>query len=163
MQNHRIKTLTTAPSHVTARALVAAVLACSVSLPALAGKAEDAVHYRQGILMGLAWNVGGMGAMIKGDVPFDAARFAFLAGRTAMLAPMVREGFTPDTRDVKSDARPALWDNLADLDRRFKALEAATARLAEISRGGDAGAMKVQFGETVQVCKGCHDEYRVKE
>lgn len=160
---HRIESMTFPRGRTLTRTLVTAALACAATVPAHAGKAEDAVHYRQGILMGMGWNVGEMGAMVKGDMPFDKARFAFLAGRIATLAPMVREGFSPDTKSVKSHARPALWDNLDDLDKRFKDLEAATAKLVEVSRAGDEGAMKAQFGETVQVCKGCHDEYRVKE
>jgi cytochrome c556 len=137
--------------------------ALALSMPAMAGKAEDAVHYRQGILMGMGWNVGAMGAMVKGDVPFDAARFAFLAGRTAVLAPMVLEGFTPDTKDAKSHALPALWDNYADFEKRMKENVESTAKLAEVAKSGDEAAMKAQFGEAVQVCKGCHDEYREKQ
>lgn len=128
-----------------------------------APKPEDAVHYRQGILFAMGWNVGEMGAMVKGDVPFDAGRFAFLAERTAQLSPMVREGFTPDSRNAKSHALPALWDNLDDFDSRMKKLNEATQALAAAAKGGDEGAMKQQFGETVQVCKGCHDEYREKQ
>ena len=60
-------------------------------------------------------------------------------------------------------ALPALWDNLDDFDSRMKKLNEATQALAAAAKGGDEGAMKQQFGETVQVCKGCHDEYREKQ
>ena len=126
-------------------------------------KPEDAIRYRQGILMGLGWNVGPMGAMVKGEIPFDKEKFAFYAERAAALAPMFPEGFTPGSDKGETGAKPELWENRADFDQRAKDVAAATAKLAEVARGGDEGAMKAQFGETVKVCKGCHDEYREKE
>lgn len=146
--------------------ILAAVTACAglalASGLVAAPKPEDAVKYRQGVLFAMGWNVGEMGAMVKGDIPFDAARFAFLAERTAQLSPMMREGFTPDSKDAKSHALPELWENLEDFDERTKALKESTQALAAAAKGGDEGAMKQQFGETVKVCKGCHDEYREK-
>ncbi|MGE0483137.1 MAG: cytochrome c [Gammaproteobacteria bacterium] len=124
------------------------------------GKPEDAVHYRQGIMMGMAWNVGPMGAMVKGDMDFDAGKFAFLAGRLAVLAPMSEEAFTADTAAAKSEAKPELWDNLDDFKQRMEALRKEAAKLADVTKGGDEGAMKAAFGDTVKVCKGCHDEYQ---
>lgn len=139
------------------------LLACGIGAALAASKPEDAVAYRQGILRALGWNVGEMGGMVKGDVAFDAKRFAFLAERTAVLAPMALEGFTPDTRDARSHAKPALWDALEDFGKRMGELRTATAALAEAGRAGDEGRMKQAFGETVQVCKGCHDEYRERQ
>lgn len=145
------------------QAVLCAVLAAAIGGASAAPKPEDAVAYRQGILRAMGWNVGPMGAMVKGDIPFDAQRFAFLAGRTAALAPMALEGFTPDTRDAKSHARPGLWENMKDFEARMAALREATTALAAAAQGGDEAGIKQQFGETVQVCKGCHDEYREKQ
>jgi len=128
-----------------------------------APKPEDAVKYRQGVLFAMGWNAGAMGAMVKGDVPFDAKQFSFMADRIAALAPMSLEGFTPDSKGAKSHARPELWDNLEDFRQRMQELGDSTAALAAAAKTGDEAAMKAQFGDTVQVCKGCHDEYREKE
>lgn len=141
---------------------IAAVLCALSALVVAQVKPEDAVEYRRGILHAMGWNVGPMGAMVQGKIPFDKQRFAFLAERTAVLAPMPWEGFTPDTKGEKSDAKPALWENMDDFRKRAKDIQASTAKLAEVAAGGDEDAMKQQFGETVKVCKGCHDEYRVK-
>ncbi len=145
------------------QAVLCALIAGGIGSAVAAPKPEDAVAYRQGILRAMGWNVGPMGAMVKGDVPFDAQRFAFLAGRTAALAPMALEGFTPDTRDAKSHARTALWENLDDFEKRMGQLREATTALATVAQGGDEASIKQQFGKTVQVCKGCHDEYREKQ
>ena len=147
---------------------IALGLSATLALVALgAGAAgpspEDVVEYRQSMMLGLGWNVGAMGAMVKGDVPWDQKKFAFLAARAAALAPMSREGFTPDTAKAKSHAKPALWENLPDFDKRTDELNAGTKKLAEVAQGGDEGSTKKQFGETVKACKGCHDKYKEKD
>ncbi|MEQ8232746.1 MAG: cytochrome c [Gammaproteobacteria bacterium] len=123
-------------------------------------KPEDAVEYRQGIMMAMGWNVGPMGAMAKGEIPFDAERFSFHATRVAVLAQMAFEGFPPSSKSAESHAKAAMWDNYPDFEERMKKLEDSTARLAEIAEAGDKGATLAQFGDTVKVCKGCHDEYQ---
>lgn len=140
---------------------LAAVALLAVAPAALADpKPEDAVHYRQGIMMAMAWNLGPMGAMVKGDIAFDAGQFAFNAGRLAVLAPMALEGFPPSSAGAKSEAKPELWENLDDFKQRMQDLEKATAKLAEVAKSGDEGAMKAEFGAAAKVCKGCHDEYQ---
>ena len=143
--------------------ITAAAAVVGAGTPAAADpKPDDAVEYRQGMMRGIGWNVSPMGAMVKGKIPFDRDKFAFFAGRAALLAPMALEGFTPNTADTQSEAKPELWRHLDDFKKRIKDLEEATAKLASVAKGGDEAAMKQQFGDTVKVCKGCHDEYQKK-
>ena len=140
-----------------------ALAALALGVSAAGPKPEDVVEYRQAMMYGLGWNVGAMGAMVKGDVPWDQKKFAFLAGRAAELAPMAREGFTPETAKVKSHAKAELWDNLPDFDKRTDEMNAAMKKLSEVTLAGDEAASKQQFGESVKVCKGCHDKYKAKD
>ena len=141
--------------------LVATLLALSATVGA-EPKPEDAVSYRKGMMRGLAWNIGEMGGMVKGAVPWDQKRFAFLAARNAALAPMAREGFTPGSAAAKSSAKPALWENLPDFDERNQALVDTSTKLAGAAQAGDAAASKQAFIDTTKVCKGCHDKYQEK-
>ena len=143
--------------------LAATLVLATFGAAAAGPRPEDAVEYRQGMMHGLGWNVGAMGAMVKGDVPWDQKKFAFLAARTAALAPMAREGFTSETAQAKSHVKPALWENLPDFDKRTDELNAGAKKLAEVAQGGDEGATKQQFGEMVKACKGCHDKYKEKD
>lgn len=141
-----------------------AALAAFTATPMAAGpKPEDVIEYRQAMMYGLGWNVGAMGAMVKGEMPWNQERFAFLAARAAALSPMAREGFTPETAQAKSHVKPALWDNLADFDQRTLEMNAKLKTLAEVALAGDESATKKRFGESVQVCKGCHDKYKAKD
>lgn len=143
---------------------LAAILMAGIGgLVVAAPKPDDAIEYRQGVMMAIGWNIGALGAMVKGDVPFDKEKFSFLAGRAAVLAPMALEAFTPDTAKAKSHAKPELWKNLDDFKKRMGDMKTATAKLAEIAKAGDEAAMKTEFGETVKACKGCHDEYKEKD
>lgn len=134
----------------------------STSAICAAEKPEDAVAYRQGIMTALAWNIGPIGLMVKGDLPFDDARFAFLAARAAALAPMALEGFTPATAEVKSRVKASLWQHQDDFKKRIQELEAATAELAKVAAAGDQAQMRLLFSDTVKLCKACHDEYQTK-
>ena len=127
-----------------------------------ADKPEYAVEYRQGVMNALAWNVGPMGKMVKGEIDFDSTRFAFLADRLAVLVPMALEGFTPATAAVKSHAKAELWQHQDDFKKRIEQLQGASAELAKVAKTGDEAKMRVTFGDTVKMCKGCHDEYQEK-
>lgn len=59
--------------------------------------------------------------------------------------------------------RVTVWDVPVRLFHWTKENVDSTAKLAEVAKGGDEGATKAQSGEAVKGCKGCHDEYRVKE
>lgn len=129
---------------------------------AAADKPEYAVMYRQGIMNALAWNIGPLGKMLKGELDFDAARFSFLAQRAALLAPMALEGFTPDTAEVKSRVNPALWQHRDDFKDRMQALQAVSAELAKAAKIGDEANIRVVFSDTVKMCKSCHDQYQTR-
>lgn len=43
-----------------------------------------------------------------------------------------------------------------------ESFEAATAKLASTSQGGDMDAIKAQFGVVAKSCKSCHQQFRKK-
>lgn len=144
-------------------ALAAALGLVGMGVIAAELKPDDVIDYRQSMMVGLAWNIGHIGAMVKGVTPWDQSRVAFLANRAAQLATMPREGFTPETAKAKSNAKAEIWTSLKDFDERNDAMVNATAKLAEVAKGGDEAATKVAFLDTIKTCKGCHDKYQVKE
>jgi len=143
----------------TAAALVFAASALPVSL--LAGMPEDAVAYRQGAMEVFSWNLSRMGAMVKGEVPFDAAAFKGYASDLATAASLrVLAGFPEDSVSDDSDAKDEIWLNWADFETKYKGLKEAAAKLSEVAAGGDEKAMREQFKETAAACKACHKEYK---
>ena len=129
---------------------------------AFSGELEDAVKYRQGILFGMSWNVGAMGAMVKGKLPFDRDKFLFFAERLEALTPMVLEGFKPATKVVETYTKDKMWENLEDFESRMFILIEETGKLVQVAKVGNESDMKKQFGKTAKQCKGCHDNYKKK-
>ena len=75
---------------------------------------------------------------------------------------MALEGFTPATAAVKSRVKPVLWQHQDDFKKRMQDLQTATAELAKVAAAGNQAQMRLLFGDTVKLCKGCHDEYKTK-
>lgn len=145
-------------------ARLAAALALLAVWPAAAHlaeptQAERAVHYRQGVMTAIAWNFGPMVGMVKKKMPFDAAEFARRAERVAYLSSLPMEGFTADTKDVKSHAKAELWTHQEDFAARMKSFQKRSAKLAKVAKDGDLAANTEAFLKVADSCKGCHDKY----
>jgi cytochrome c556 len=124
-------------------------------------KGEQALKYRKSLYQVMAWNFGPMGAMAQGKASYDAAEFARRAERVALIAPMLSEGFPPETRDLpNSELKPAMWANRADFDAKMKDLVDRSAKLATVARSGDLAQSKAAFFDTANACKACHEKFR---
>jgi cytochrome c556 len=145
------------------RLAVASLLLLAGALPTglSAGPLEDAIDYRQGVMNVFSWNLSRMGSMVKGETPFDAAAFKGHAMDLAAASNLdVMQGFPDDSVSDESDAKDEIWLNRADFDAKYQALKDAAAKLAEVSAGGNEGAMRAQFKEAAGACKACHNDYK---
>lgn len=126
-----------------------------------ASKAEQTLKYRKSLYHVLGYNFGPMGAMTKGTLPWDQAEFARRAERVAMIAPLLSEGFSPDTKGLpNSELKPEMWANRADFDAKMKDLVDRSATLATVAKSGDAAKTKAAFLEAAKTCGACHDKYK---
>ena len=126
-------------------------------------KPEDVVQYRQSVYTIIGWNFKPIGAMVKGEVPFDAAAVARHAQYIEMMSKAAPEGFSKGTGpDVVKDteAKPEIWTKATEFDSKMKDFQQEAAKLAEVAKGGDEKAIKAQFGKTAETCKACHKEFR---
>lgn len=147
-------------------------LACALAVTLGAGfafnasaqpKPEQLVKQRQSAMALMGWYFAPIGAMMRGDRPFDAAIVQRNTAYLEVLAKMPMEGFDPATKDQKSATKPEAW---AEMDKFRKGMELSQgeiAKLAQVAKGGDQAAIRVQFGATGKTCAGCHDAYRVKQ
>jgi cytochrome c556 len=130
-------------------------------------KAQQSVELRQSVFKLLDWNNKPMGAMLRGQAPFDAGVVKTNATNIANLAEMIPALFTADTSSftsVKTEALNNIWTNKADFDAKAKALiDAATALSAAAGSGGDAAALRPAVITMGKACGSCHDNFRQKE
>ena len=130
-----------------------------VLLSACSQGRNEAASYRHSIFHVIAWHFGALGAMAKGEQPFDPATFEKKANILAELSTLPWEGFQPDSAEG-SDAKPAIWENRADFDSKAETFQNEARTLAQLAGEGDQQAMFSQVGEVGKACKACHQEYR---
>ena len=144
--------------------LGAAALLLSTTLAAHAQDADpkkEAVKYRQSVMTIVGWNFKPMGAMVKGERPFDAKAFAAHARDLAGVSSVnILAGFPEDSDAEGSKAKAEIWMKWDDFKDKMGAMQRETDKLGEVAAGGDEGAIKKQFGAAAKTCKACHDDYK---
>src|SRR5262245_2117334 len=82
-------------------------------------KPEDQIRMRKGALTVMSWNFGVIGAMAKGQRPYDQAEAVKRAEAVAFASQLPWEAFAPGTDTGDTRALPAVWQQ-AD---KFKAAQ----------------------------------------
>lgn len=147
-----------------ATATLVASVAAVFTLDAVAqAKPDVLVKQRQAVmtLQGKYW--GPLNGMAQGKVPYSADVVQRNAGFLETLSKMPWDGFTENTKDVKSGALPAIWTEAAKFKEAQERLQNETTKLAQISKSGDEAAVKAQLGATGKACGGCHETFREKQ
>ena len=126
-------------------------------------KPEEVVDYRQSVYTVIGWNFQPIGAMVKGEIPFDAAAVARHAQYVELMSQAALEGFPKGSgpEAVKdTEAKAEIWTNWDQFETAMKNFQQEAAKLTEVAKGGDEAAIKAQFGKTAETCKACHKEFR---
>ena len=145
-----------------AAALAVALSTAATSVLAQA-KPEVLVKQRQAVMTLQGKYFGPMAAMAQGKAPYNAQLIQRNAGFLDNLSRMAWDGFDPSTKNEKSRALPAIYENNAKFKEATAQLENETAKLVQLSRGGDEAAVKAQIGAVGKVCGSCHDNFRQKQ
>ena len=146
------------------KSLLAAVLAVAVmSGEALAqAKPEQLVKQRQSAMTLMGKYFGPMAGMAQGKVPYDAKIVQRNAGFLDNLSRMPWDGFSENTKGVKSAALPAIWSEPSKWGDAADRLQNEASKLYAVSRSGDEAAVKAQIGAVGKACGGCHESFREK-
>lgn len=131
--------------------------------PAKSAKhAKDVTQYRQALLTLVKSNVGALGAMNKGAIPFDAQTIETNSQRLGQLSLMLEDYFATDTSsfDVDTAALDEIWTNKSDFKEKIQALTVAANNLNQVAKSGDTAEFKPAIGQVFKSCKGCHDNYK---
>ena len=143
-------------------ALAAFALTTFATTSTAVADTEEAVEYRQGVFKVVRWHFGPMGAMVQGEMDYDAELFARNAKHVAALAPMAIAGFEgfEGSDGGFSDAKAAIWAEWDTFAEGMENFVEESAKLAEVARSGDMGDIRPQFRNVALTCRGCHDDYR---
>ncbi|HUX26128.1 MAG TPA: cytochrome c [Burkholderiales bacterium] len=143
--------------------VLVAGIAGSASAQSPFAKPQDAIKYRQSAMFIMGQQFGRIAAVVKGKRPFDKAEVARSAAIVEEMSKLPWEGFVAGTDKGKTHAKPDIWTEAAKFKSRQEKLEQEAAKLAEVAKGGDLDAIKVQFGATGKACKSCHDDFKKKD
>lgn len=140
-------------------ASVLAVAATAIAQP----KPENYVKQRQSALALIGWYFGPLGAVAKGEKPFNKDEAVRATTNLVALSKMPWEGFVAGTENVgNTKALPVIWTKAADFKKAGDNMQAEMVKLAAAANAGDAEGFKKQFGVVGGTCKTCHDDFRAK-
>lgn len=128
---------------------------------------QDVVNQRQTSMKENGKNLGGvLGAMAKGEKPYDQAAVDAAIVKLAENAKTIGTLFPENTKGLKADgkysASPKIWENRADFDSHVANY---TKAVNEVSTAGikNLDALKAAVPVLGKQCSACHETYRLKE
>jgi len=126
---------------------------------------EEPQSYRQSWFAMMAFNFGPMVSMVKGEIPWQEMQMASFADQLAALITLdVMRGFPDGSDKGTTRAKPEIWRNKADFQKKLDDLKTAVNALQVVAgQGTDRKAIAEQVGATGKACKACHDEYKSKD
>lgn len=151
-------------SRTTLMSVAAAVgLATSVQVVAHLDDKEPMQSYRQSYFTLVAMNFGPIGAMVKGEMPWDDAQLKVFANDLGALGNMdVSRAFAPGTDKGTTRAKPEIWQNQDDFKAKLNTMREALAGLQVAAGSGDKKIVAEAVGAAGKACKACHDDYKSK-
>jgi cytochrome c556 len=106
------------------------------------------------------------GGVAKGAATYDEGEATKRAARILFLSGIIEESF-PEGSNVgepDSKAKPDVWSNRADFDKKLKDFQAHAQALVDVNakEKGATDAFKAVVATLASDCKGCHETYKAK-
>ena len=143
--------------------VVALALGGVVGAALAQAKPEQLVKQRQAVMTLQGKYFGPMAAMAQGKAPYNADIVRRNASFLDNLSRMPWDGFDPSTKDVKSAALAAIYEQPDKFKEAGSRLENEAHKLYQVSQSGDENAVKTQIGAVGKACGGCHESFRQKQ
>lgn len=145
-----------------------AAAAVLVAGTAFAGPFDSAIKARQGLMDNYAFNLGMLGGMAKGAIPYDAAQAKAAADNLVTLTTLNEGAYWPKgsdmdamkDNDVKTHALPAIWEKKDDFMGHIKTLHDAAMKMQ--AAAGSQEGIRGAIGAVGGACGGCHKAFRAK-
>ena len=125
-------------------------------------KTEDAIKYRQSAMFMIGQHFTRMGAVVKGEVPYNKEVFEKNAVLVESLYRLPLEAFMAPGSDKGSGMKAEALTQKDKFTQMHTATEAELAKLVAVAKSGDLNVIKPQFGAAGASCKACHDAFRNK-
>jgi cytochrome c556 len=151
-------------------AALSGILALTLAFPLMTRAADDPyagqVEMRHGLMLQMATDTAKLGAILKGEAPYDAAVATKAAQNIAAIASVLSMDQFPvgseNGKSADSFAKAELWANQADFLQKVADLNKASADM--VTAAGTSGdAIKAGMAALGGACSACHQSYRLTE
>lgn len=146
--------------------IAAAAVAIAVAGQAVAADAalEKAITARKGQMQLYSLHLGALGAMAKGQQPYDAKVAQSAANNLVTLSKLEGSLMWPQGSDstampAATRAKAEAWTTYPEVAEKGKALTEAATALAAVAGDGLA-ALQSKVGDVGKTCGGCHKPFR---
>ena len=147
----------------TTAVVVALALGVAAGTVFAQAKPETLVKQRQSVMTLQGKYFGPMAAMAQGKAPYNADVVKRNSAFLDNLSRMAWDGFDASTKDVKSAALPAIYEQTDKFKQAASMLENEAHKLYQVAQSGDEAAVKTQIGAVGKACGGCHNDFRQKQ
>ena len=148
------------------RAAAIAMALAAMTLPAAANDFANEVGARQGMFKIMGLNVGVLGGMARGNIPYDAEAAQVAAANLVAVSAINPLNMFPAGSDNLSldttRAAPEIWDNIPDVGAKWAAFGTAATAIQAVAGDGQA-ALGPALGALGGSCQACHEAYRGPE
>ena len=143
------------------RSALIATLAMTLGAGAALAGPDEAIKLRQENFKAIGKATKDMGAMAKGEVPFDLAKVKedLAAVQAAFKSNADNKVFAPEnqTGTVETWAKPEIWTDVEGISAASKTMGVAIQKMAAVS---DEASFQTAFQDFGGACKNCHENFR---
>ena len=126
-------------------------------------KPEEMIKTRKAGYGFMAWNMGKIKANLEGTYNKEqviAAANVVAATANSGMGALFGPGTDKEVGGQKTRVKPEFFKEQDKVRELAMAYIKEANELQKVAAGGDAAAVKAQFGKTGESCKACHDKYR---
>ncbi len=146
--------------------LLAVALIALASTASAQVKPEDAIKWRQSGYAFMAWNMARIKTSVEGTYNKEEvikAANAIQAIANSGMGALYLPGTDTGTGWEKTRAKPEIWTDKEKIGKAAMAFNKEANEMAKVAATGDTAAAKDQFGKLAATCKGCHDDFKIKQ
>ncbi|MRR50238.1 MAG: cytochrome c [Rhodocyclaceae bacterium] len=129
-------------------------------------KVEDQIKIRQAGYRFMAWNMGKIKANLDGTYNKDqviAAANVIQSIANSGMGALYGPGTDKGVGFHETDVKPEFFQQGDKVKEVAMAFNKEANELAKVAVGGDAAAVKTQFGKVGETCKACHEKFRKED
>lgn len=129
-------------------------------------KPEDAIKWRQSGYGFMAWNMVRIKTNVEGTYNKEEvikAANAIQAIANSGMGALYLPGTDKGTGWEKTRVKPEFFTNRDWVNKAALAFIKEANEMAKVAAAGDAAATKEQLGKLSATCKGCHDDFKIKD